>query len=583
MAERVTPVTDIARADWDRVIGVNLTAFFLGVQAVVPGMIERGKGSIILTASIAARRPRAGLAAYVAAKSGAVGLARQLALELAGDGDPRQRDQPRPGGDADARRVRLRRRPRRGGGVAVGGPPARPARSSPRTSRRLWPTSPPTTPARSRAWSSTSTRGATCEPRDAPRRRSRDARAVRRGPAATPADVDDAVARARRRARATARDWRTPARRAAALTALARLIEAERGRAGRARVPRHRQAARPGSCRRRRHRAATSTSTRAPPTSSTGARSRSGPTTSTTRSASRGACAARSSRGTTRCRSPRAARRPRWRPATPSSSSRPSWPPSLRCGSPVLAAEAGVPDGMLQVLCGAGDVGGALVAHPGVDHVTFVGSPRTGSIVAHACAERLAPVELELGGKSPNVVFADADLERVVPAVVRALVQNAGQSCSAGTRLLVERSRYDEVLEATAAALSALTIGPGLEDPDLGPLISGGQHAPRARDARARARRRRRASCRVGGGVPEAFADGWYVEPTLVADVAGGLGALQRGGLRARPRRRRRSTTRRRPSRWPTARRTGSSRACGPTTSRARTAWRARSGRARSS
>jgi len=86
MAERATAVTDISRAEWDRVIGVNLTAFFLGVQAVAPGMVERGKGSIILTASIAARRPRAGIAAYVAAKSGAIGLARQLALELAGHG-----------------------------------------------------------------------------------------------------------------------------------------------------------------------------------------------------------------------------------------------------------------------------------------------------------------------------------------------------------------------------------------------------------------------------------------------------------------------------------------------------------------
>jgi 3-oxoacyl-[acyl-carrier protein] reductase len=83
MAERATPVTRIAREEWDRVVAVNLTAFFLGVQAVVPGMVERRTGSIILTASIAARRPRAGLAAYVAAKSGAIGLARELALELA--------------------------------------------------------------------------------------------------------------------------------------------------------------------------------------------------------------------------------------------------------------------------------------------------------------------------------------------------------------------------------------------------------------------------------------------------------------------------------------------------------------------
>lgn len=134
-----------------------------------------------------------------------------------------------------------------------------------------------------------------------------------------------------------------------------------------------------------------------------------------------------------------------------------------------LALEAGLPEGLLQVLPGAGETGAALASHPGVDHVTFVGSPLTGAKVARACAERLAPVELELGGKSPNVVFADADLGRVVPAVVKALVQNAGQSCSAGSRLLVERSRYEEVLDAVQGALAALTIGPGMDDPDLGP------------------------------------------------------------------------------------------------------------------
>lgn len=85
VAEAVTPVTDISRAEWERVVAVNLTAFLYGVQAVVPGMRERGGGSIVLTGSIATRRPRAGLAAYVAAKCGAVGLARQLAVELAPD------------------------------------------------------------------------------------------------------------------------------------------------------------------------------------------------------------------------------------------------------------------------------------------------------------------------------------------------------------------------------------------------------------------------------------------------------------------------------------------------------------------
>jgi aldehyde dehydrogenase (NAD+)/betaine-aldehyde dehydrogenase len=144
-----------------------------------------------------------------------------------------------------------------------------------------------------------------------------------------------------------------------------------------------------------------------------------------------------------------------------------------------LAAESGVPPGVLHVLPGDGDVGAALVDHPLVRHVTFVGSPSTGARVAQAAAARLVPVNLELGGKSPNVVFADADLSRAVPAIVRALIQNAGQSCSAGTRLLVERAAWDELLNRVCDALSRLTLGRGLDDPDIGPLISERQfHSP---------------------------------------------------------------------------------------------------------
>ncbi len=137
-----------------------------------------------------------------------------------------------------------------------------------------------------------------------------------------------------------------------------------------------------------------------------------------------------------------------------------------------LAESAGVPRGMIHVATGAGEVGAALVSHPRVDHVTFVGSAATGVAVAKACARRLAPLELELGGKSPNVVFADADLDAAVPAIVRAVVQNAGQSCSAGSRLLVDRAIYDTVIARVASAFEALTLGPGMEDPDVGPLIS---------------------------------------------------------------------------------------------------------------
>jgi len=186
-----------------------------------------------------------------------------------------------------------------------------------------------------------------------------------------------------------------------------------------------------------------------------------------------------------------------------------------------LARGAGLPEDVAHVVVGRGDVGAALVANTGVDHVTFVGSPATGRKVAAAAAERLAPVDLELGGKSPNVVFADADLDRAVPAAVRALVQNAGQSCSAGSRLLVERSRFDEVVDRVAEGLRALAIGPGVDDHDLGPLVSERQfrHASgmleRALGTAEAVTGGRRAD---GPGLER----GWYLEPTLLVRVGVG-------------------------------------------------------------
>ena len=169
-----------------------------------------------------------------------------------------------------------------------------------------------------------------------------------------------------------------------------------------------------------------------------------------------------------------------------------------------IAYEAGVPAGMFHVATGDGSTGDALVRHPGVDHVTFVGSAATGAKVAEACARRLVPIELELGGKSPNLVFEDADLEKAIPAIVNGLLQNAGQSCSAGSRLLVEKTRFEEVTARVAEAFAAVKIAPGVEDPDLGPLISERQleratsmleHAAGRRRARARRRDGRRCSC----------------------------------------------------------------------------------------
>lgn len=186
-----------------------------------------------------------------------------------------------------------------------------------------------------------------------------------------------------------------------------------------------------------------------------------------------------------------------------------------------IAAEAGLPDGLLHVLVGRGDIGAALVAHGGVSHVTFVGSPRTGTAVLHAAAERLVPVELELGGKSPNVVFADADLDRAAEGAVRSLIQNAGQSCSAGSRLLVERGAEEQLLERVVERFRSLELGPGIEDAALGPLVSQRQ-LDHAEGMIRRAVEQGSGTLTTGGKRPDghAFAQGFYLEPTLFTDVA---------------------------------------------------------------
>jgi aldehyde dehydrogenase (NAD+) len=141
-----------------------------------------------------------------------------------------------------------------------------------------------------------------------------------------------------------------------------------------------------------------------------------------------------------------------------------------------IATECGLPPGALNVVPGLGeDAGAALAAHPDVDHVSFTGSGPVGALVQKAAADRAAPVTLELGGKSPQVVFADADLDEALPFLVNAGVQNAGQTCSAASRILVQRGVYDEVLERMANRYRELRVGPALADLDVGPLISARQ------------------------------------------------------------------------------------------------------------
>lgn len=141
-----------------------------------------------------------------------------------------------------------------------------------------------------------------------------------------------------------------------------------------------------------------------------------------------------------------------------------------------LAQEAGLPAGALNVVPGLGEeAGAALAAHPSVRHLSFTGSVGVGAKVQAAAARNIVPVTLELGGKSPQVVFADADLDRALPFLINAGIQNAGQTCSASSRILVERSRYSEVVDLMAKRYASLQVGPALADLDIGPLISGRQ------------------------------------------------------------------------------------------------------------
>jgi aldehyde dehydrogenase (NAD+) len=184
-----------------------------------------------------------------------------------------------------------------------------------------------------------------------------------------------------------------------------------------------------------------------------------------------------------------------------------------------IAEEAGLPAGALNVVPGLGEeAGAALAAHPGVNHLSFTGSVEVGGLVQAAAGRNAVPVTLELGGKSPQVVFADADLDTALPFLVRAGIQNAGQTCSASSRIVVQRNAHDDVVERLSEAYRVLRVGPALSDLDVGPLIS------------ARQKERVAAYLDLGGAnrprivaegtiVDDAPADGHYVRPALIADV----------------------------------------------------------------
>ena len=182
-----------------------------------------------------------------------------------------------------------------------------------------------------------------------------------------------------------------------------------------------------------------------------------------------------------------------------------------------LAREAGFPAGALNVVPGLGEeAGAALAEHPGVDHLSFTGSVAVGALVQAAAARHVAPVTLELGGKSPQLVFADADLDRALPFLVNAGIQNAGQTCSAASRILVERTRYGEVVERMAERYRALKVGPADADLDVGPLISARQKAIVLGFLKAGTDLTKAAEGAIAADAP---AGGHYVAPTLFANV----------------------------------------------------------------
>jgi aldehyde dehydrogenase (NAD+) len=138
-----------------------------------------------------------------------------------------------------------------------------------------------------------------------------------------------------------------------------------------------------------------------------------------------------------------------------------------------IAESAGLPAGALNVVPGLGEeAGAALAAHPGVQHISFTGSVAVGRLIQAAAARHVVPVTLELGGKSPQLVFDDADLDAALPFLVNAGIQNAGQTCSAASRILVQRGVYDAVAARMAERYRALRVAPALDDGDVGPVIS---------------------------------------------------------------------------------------------------------------
>jgi len=192
---------------------------------------------------------------------------------------------------------------------------------------------------------------------------------------------------------------------------------------------------------------------------------------------------------------------------------------ALRLGE--LIREAGIPDGVVNIVTGLGETAGAaLAAHPGIDKVAFTGSTEVGKLIVNAAANDLKKVSLELGGKSPNIVFEDADLETAIPGAASAIFFNHGQCCCAGSLLYVHKKHFDKVVSGVSAAANKIKIGPGHQpDTEMGPLVSEEQlnrvmgYLQSGRNEGARPV--------VGGG--RAGKRGYFVQPTVLVNTKPGM------------------------------------------------------------
>jgi acyl-CoA reductase-like NAD-dependent aldehyde dehydrogenase len=191
---------------------------------------------------------------------------------------------------------------------------------------------------------------------------------------------------------------------------------------------------------------------------------------------------------------------------------------ALRLGE--LALEAGFPPGVFNVVTGFGDAGAALVAHPGVDKIAFTGSTEVGKAIVKASAGNLKKVSLELGGKSPHIVFPDADLDLAAASVANGIFFNQGQTCTAGSRLYAHASCFDRVLDGVTAAARKLKVGDGLlSTSDLGPLVS--QEQWDRVSGYVDIGRNEGAELVTGGRRPPGLDRGFFYEPTVFAQTNG--------------------------------------------------------------